>query len=92
MMLSSNYRGESVLLVSHIFSVRIRAGSLAKNEIIKGFSITRERTQYQERTERRRMQPYHTHINTELLECVYLVSAMFLEIPYMAEKEFDHRR
>ena len=38
------------------------------------------------------MQPYHTHINTELLECVYLVSAMFLEIPYMAEKEFDHRR
>lgn len=54
--------------------------------------MARERTQDQERTERRRMQPYHTHINTELLECVYLVSAMFLEIPYMAEKEFDHRR
>ena len=54
--------------------------------------MPRERTQDQERTERRRMQPYHTHINTELLECVYLVSAMFLEIPYMAEKEFDHRR
>ena len=51
--------------------------------------MARERTQEQEKTERRRMQPYHTHINTELLECVYLVSAMFLEIPYMAEKEFD---
>lgn len=28
------------------------------------------------------------HINLELLECVYLVSAMLLEIPYMAAHEF----
>lgn len=32
------------------------------------------------------------HINLELLECVYLVSAMLLEIPYMAAHEFDARR
>jgi len=70
----------------------IQSGNRSRELLAQGFSITRERTQYQERTERRRMQPYHTHINTELLECVYLVSAMFLEIPYMAEKEFDHRR
>lgn len=70
----------------------IQSGNRARELLAQGFSIPRERTQDQERTERRRMQPYHTHINTELLECVYLVSAMFLEIPYMAEKEFDHRR
>jgi len=70
----------------------IQSGNRARELLAQGFSMARERTQDQERTERRRMQPYHTHINTELLECVYLVSAMFLEIPYMAEKEFDHRR
>jgi len=32
------------------------------------------------------------HINLELLECVYLVSAMLLEIPYVAAHEFDARR
>uniref|UniRef100_A0A8V0X4N2 Eukaryotic translation initiation factor 3 subunit C N-terminal domain-containing protein n=1 Tax=Gallus gallus TaxID=9031 RepID=A0A8V0X4N2_CHICK len=32
------------------------------------------------------------HINLELLECVYLVAAMLLEIPYMAAHEFDARR
>lgn len=32
------------------------------------------------------------HINLELLECVYLVSAMLLEIPYMAAHEFDADR
>ena len=29
------------------------------------------------------------HINLELLECVYLVSAMLLEIPYMAGRFWE---
>ena len=42
--------------------------------------------------EKRRQVPFHMHINLELLECVYLVAAMLLEIPYMAAHEFDARR
>lgn len=32
------------------------------------------------------------HINLRMLECIYLVAAMLIEIPYMAADEFDTRR
>lgn len=51
-----------------------------------------ERSKEQEKIEKQRQMPFHMHINLELLECVYLVSAMLLEIPYMAAHEFDARR
>ena len=36
--------------------------------------------------------PYHMHINLELMECVYLISSMLLEIPNIACYEYDVRR
>lgn len=51
-----------------------------------------ERSAEQEKVEKQRQMPFHMHVNLELLECVYLVSAMLLEIPYMAAHEFDARR
>ncbi|KAK0097254.1 hypothetical protein PV326_002740 [Microctonus aethiopoides] len=51
-----------------------------------------ERSKEKEKIEKQRQMPFHMHINLELLECVYLVSAMLIEIPYMAAHEFDARR
>uniref|UniRef100_A0ABD2WFA7 Eukaryotic translation initiation factor 3 subunit C n=1 Tax=Trichogramma kaykai TaxID=54128 RepID=A0ABD2WFA7_9HYME len=51
-----------------------------------------ERSKKQEKIEKQRQMPFHMHINLEVLECVYLVSAMLIEIPYMAAHEFDARR
>uniref|UniRef100_A0A2K5R3G1 Eukaryotic translation initiation factor 3 subunit C n=1 Tax=Cebus imitator TaxID=2715852 RepID=A0A2K5R3G1_CEBIM len=48
-----------------------------------------ERNQEQEKVERCRQVPFHLHINLELLERVYLVSAMLLKITYMAAHESD---
>ncbi|RCN48509.1 PCI domain protein [Ancylostoma caninum] len=51
-----------------------------------------ERTAEQEKLERQRQIPYHMHINVELMECVYLICSMLLEIPHMASCEFEMRR
>jgi len=41
-------------------------------------------TPEQERIEWNRQTPFHMHLNLDLLECVYLVSSMLLEIPQIA--------
>ncbi|OON18973.1 PCI domain protein [Opisthorchis viverrini] len=50
-----------------------------------------ERTPEEEKREQALQVPYHMYINTELLECVYHVSAMLLEIPNLAAHETDLR-
>jgi len=46
----------------------------------------------QEKIESRRQMPYHTHINTEVLETFYFISAILLEVPNSAANAFDVKR
>jgi len=71
----------------------IQSTGRAKELLAQGLMMkNQDRTPEQEKIEKRRMLPFHMHINLELIECVYLTSAMLLEIPYMAAHEFDYRR
>lgn len=65
----------------------------AKELLAQGMVMRQsDRTLEQEKVERSRQVPYHMHINIELMECVYLISSMLLEIPHMASQEFEMRR
>ncbi|GAB6028732.1 Eukaryotic translation initiation factor 3 subunit C [Chamberlinius hualienensis] len=79
---------------AHTSLLDMQSGGRAKELLAQGLLLQRqhERSSEQEKIEKRRQMPFHMHINLELLECVYLVSAMLLEIPYMAAHEYDTRR
>ncbi|XP_070572268.1 eukaryotic translation initiation factor 3 subunit C-like [Ptychodera flava] len=79
---------------AHNALLDIQSGGRAKELLAQGLLMRSmaDRNAEQEKIEKRRQMPFHMHINLELLECVYLVSAMLLEIPYMAAHEFDTRR
>lgn len=82
---------------AHNALLDIQSGGRAKELLAQGllpqhFNRQHERTIEQEKQEKQRQIPFHQHINLEILECVYLVSAMLIEIPYMAAHEFDARR
>ena len=57
----------------------------AKELLAQGVSYRRHGDSADEqKEEKRRMLPYHMHINLDLIEVVHLTSAMLMEVPYMA--------
>lgn len=77
---------------AHTALLDIQIMGRAKELLAQGLLPRLERTAEQEKVEKRRLLPFHKHINLELLECVYLVSAMLLEIPDVAANEFSIRK
>ena len=77
---------------AHNALLDIQLGGRSKELIAQGLLPQRQherilRTSEQEKIEKARQMPFHMHINLEVLECVYLVSAMLIEIPYLSAHE-----
>uniref|UniRef100_F1KV38 Eukaryotic translation initiation factor 3 subunit C n=1 Tax=Ascaris suum TaxID=6253 RepID=F1KV38_ASCSU len=51
-----------------------------------------QRTFEQDKLDRARLIPYHMHINVDVIECVYLICSMLLEIPRVASQQHEMRR
>lgn len=78
---------------AHAALLDIQILGKARELLAQGLPLRhQERTAEQEKMERRRQIPFHKHINLDLLECVYLVSSMLLEIPDVAANEFSVRK
>ncbi|KAJ3326901.1 Translation initiation factor 3 subunit c, partial [Kappamyces sp. JEL0680] len=79
---------------AHNILQEIISSGKTKELLAQGVSLQKhsERTPEQEKLDKSRQLPFHMHFNLELLECVYLVSAMLLEVPNMALFVHDYRR
>ena len=79
---------ECQTILSEMFSTQRQKELLAQ-------SIQRYNTQLtpeQELVEKRRLLPFHMHLNIELLEAAYLTSCMLVEIPLLASVDTEEQR
>ncbi|KAI8328953.1 eukaryotic translation initiation factor 3 subunit 8 N-terminus-domain-containing protein [Blakeslea trispora] len=80
---------QGMIKESHACLQDIQGTGRVKELLAQGIQQTRQQQQQSNGTElehlEQRQLPFHMHINLELLECVFLVSSMLLEIPAQAQ-------
>ena len=76
---------------AHQALLNLQSSARARELLGQGIVLLRgqQKTKEQEQIERMRQLPFHMHINLELLEFVYLVSAMLVELPVLALVDFN---
>lgn len=82
---------------AHSYLVDLCSQNRLKELLAQGLSAKSDKTPEQERTEKRRLFPYHMHLNLEVIECVNNICAMLIEIPnmtrpFMGNKEIVSRQ
>ena len=85
--------------LSAFYNGNIEAAFKTLNEIVsthrlkellaQTISINKDKSTIQERDERKRAIPYHMHMNTDVIETVYFICAMIIDIPKMAMNPQD---
>lgn len=74
---------------SHDILVEVCQHSRLKELLAQGLAKMIDKPQEFEREELKRQMPFHMHINLQLLDCIYMLSAMLLEIPNIAENQYS---
>ena len=69
----------------HEILVDIMQTSKLRETLAQGISKMQDKTLEIEKEEMKRQIPFHMHINLQLLDCIYMITAMLLEIPNIAE-------
>lgn len=84
----AGYIPEAQVILADMFNSQRQKELLAQAIQRYGNQITPE----QELIEKRRLLPFHLHLNLELLEAAYLTSCMLIEVPLYAAAETDEQR
>ena len=84
----SGFIPECQTILSEMFSTLRQKELLAQSIQRYGSQLTPE----QELVEKRRLLPFHMHLNIELLEAAYLTSCMLVEVPLLASVDTEEQR